>query len=184
MKRYIIFDFDRTIGTLIVDWHDWRKEIFNLITKEFNQNANLLPEQIKHAGQNDLIKKYGAEFREKLNKINEIAETNLVTDFVANKPILDFIQNTERILYCWSSNSRATLDRYMHKLGIKNKFKKIISREDVFLLKPDTEGFKYIYTPGARKKDYVFIGDSDVDKDTAEACGIEFLHVDDFRLEA
>lgn len=69
-------------------------------------------------------------------------------------------------------------------MGITDHFKKVISREDVYLLKPDNEGFKYIYEGGTALDKYLFIGDSDADRIAAEKSGIKFLHIDNFDLKS
>lgn len=182
MNKIIIFDFDRTIGTLVIDWTEWRKQIKDLIL-EFDQESSLGLEQIRHANQNDLIEKYGSDFRNRLNEINEQVELSLVSDFVVNQKLLDYIKATKNELYCWSSNSRKTLDKYFEEMNISNRFKKIISREDVYLLKPNNEGFQYIHESDKPLDKYLFIGDSNADQTAAEKSGIKFLHVDNFDLK-
>lgn len=183
MTEIIIFDFDGTIGTLVIDWTSWRNDIKDLI-HEFDPDTHVALESIRHANQNDLIQKYGAEFREKLNTVNEHSELNLVTAFNVNKSILDFINNTNKKLYCWSSNSRKTLEKHLGEVGILGRFEKIISRENTYLLKPDNEGFKFIYNPEIPKEAYLLVGDLDTDRVAAQRSGIDFLHVDDFSLKA
>lgn len=179
MEQTVIFDFDRTIGTLVIDWTDWKKQIKDLIL-EFDKESSLDLEQIRHSNQNDFIKRHGPNFRDRLNEINERAELTLVSDFVVNKKILDYINRTENELYCWSSNSRKTLDKYFKEMNIYNSFQNIISREDVYLLKPDNEGFQYIHEESKSLDDYLLIGDSDADRIAAIKCGIKFIHVDEF----
>ena len=182
MYKVIIFDFDRTIGTLVVDWTTWRKSIKDLVL-EFEPDSDIKLEDIKHANQNELIQKYGSEFRERLNRINEQSELTLVTNFVVNKAVLDYIKNTDSQLYCWSSNSRKTLNKYFSEMGVIDRFKKIISREDTNLLKPDNEGFKLIYDHEVPLEQYLFVGDSEADKVAAEKSEISFMHIDDFDLK-
>lgn len=99
MNKIIIFDFDRTVGTLVIDWTEWRKQIKDLIL-EFDQGSNLELEQIRHANQNDLIQQYGSDFRDKLNQINEQVELTMVSDFIVNQMVLDYIKTTESELHC------------------------------------------------------------------------------------
>ncbi len=183
MNKIVIFDFDGTIGTLVVNWTEWRKDIKDLIYNlEPDSNINL--EDIRHANQNDLIKKYGSEFRKGLNKINEHSEQVLVTDFIVNQKVLDYIKSTDNELYCWSSNSRKTLNKYLTEVGVINRFKNIVSREDTYFLKPDNEGFRFIKDQDVPLKEYLFVGDSDVDKVAAKESGIDFMHVVNFNLRA
>ena len=111
MDKVIIFDFDRTIGTLIIDWTEWRKDIRGLIY-EFEPESDINLEDIRHTNQNDLIEKYGTKFRESLNQINEHSEQVLVTDFILNQKILGLI---------WTTSSKQTSTRYHHTLGLKSK---------------------------------------------------------------
>jgi phosphoglycolate phosphatase-like HAD superfamily hydrolase len=182
MYKVIIFDFDRTIGTLVVDWTNWRKNIKDLVL-ELEPDSDIKLEDIKHSNQNGLILKYGSEFRERLNHINEQSEQTLVTNFLVNKAVLDYIKSTDSELYCWSSNSKKTLNKYLAEIGVIDRFKKIISREDTNLLKPDNEGFKLIHNQEVPLEQYLFVGDSDADKVAAEKSGIIFMHIDDFALE-
>lgn len=177
MSHVIIFDFDKTIGTLVVDWDVWRKHVWDLVA-ELDSRTKLDVSDIKHAVQNELILKYGDNFKKKLNKINEKYEENCVTEFIVNQKVLHFIKNTDCDLYCWSSNSRKTIEKYLAEIGIVHVFKKIVSREDTQLLKPSTEGFKYIYDDTFSNEQYTFIGDSVVDEEAADSLGINFIHVD------
>ena len=176
MIKIIIFDFDRTIGTLVVEWDDWRQDIKKLI-QVFDPDTNIELLDIRHTKQNDLIQKYGTEFREQLNQINQQFELTRVTDFTINKPVLDFIKSTDKELYCWSSNSRKTLEKYLGEMGIISRFEKIVSRDETYLMKPDNEGFGFIYDPEVSKEEYLFVGDSEADKVVAEKSGITFMHV-------
>lgn len=176
-KKVIIFDFDGTIGTLLTDWNEWRRQFETLVLK-FDKNTEVETVNIMYDAQNAFVKKYGAEFRDKLNQVCENIEDDFTTGFVVNEDVLSFINQTDKELYCWSSNSRKTLEKYFLELGILDKFKKVISRDETFLLKPENEGFDYIYDSKIPKEKYLFIGNSETDKGAAEKSGIEFLNID------
>ncbi len=178
-EGHVIFDFDLTICSLVTDWVEWRKGVWKLV-KEFDPSSNYEVEQIRHATQNDLIHKYGLVFKAQLDKANEELELKYIEGFLPNEKVVDFIRTTDKNLYVWSSNSRATVVKHLQALGIEDKFQKIVAREHVHLLKPSPEGFSLIYSPHNMLKEYVLVGDSASDANAALNAGIRFLQVDSF----
>lgn len=173
-EKILIFDFDRTIGTLITDWDKWRKGVLKIIN-EFDPNPDISVENVKHGDQNHYIEKYGKEFRLRLNEFNQEYEAEEVVDFVLNEELIDFIKGTDVNLCIWSSNSHKTVEKYLDELNILEKFEIIISRDEVFYLKPDTEGFSLIKKEDIPLDTYILIGDSLSDKHAAENVGITFV---------
>lgn len=173
----IIFDFDLTIGRLVTDWVEWRKGVLALVNK-FDPSFSYEIQQITHATQNDLILKYGPVFKKELDDLNEELERSSIDSFVPNEKVVAFIQSTDKNLHLWSSNSRATVSKYLEPLGIEKKFEIIVTHEDVNLLKPDPEGFSLIYNPQNAIDEYVLVGDNESDARAALNSGIRFVHID------
>ncbi len=85
-------------------------------------------------------------------------------------------RSNESKRYVWSSNSTKTLERYLKELGISNLFDGVVSRDDVYFIKPDPEGFSLI-DDGTSVGKYLFYGDSQFDKDAARALDVDYVDV-------
>ena len=73
----------------------------------------------------------------------------------------------------------------LEHLGLRRLFDQIVTVVDVARPKPDPEGVQLILSRlGAKRTEAVFIGDSDVDRETALAAGVDFWSYRDPRLEA
>ena len=59
-------------------------------------------------------------------------------------------------------------------------FQKVITRDDVYYIKPEIDGFKLIHTNNNLKNGYLLIGDSIFDKQAADTIGIDFFRVNYF----
>lgn len=177
-KTDIIFDFDGTICDIVMDWTHWHMGVGSIF-QSFDQNFDLhLKGQYVHTYQNDFFKKYGKKLQEKVTAFSTHYEEKNVTGFDINRKALDFIKNTTQNLYIWSSNSTPTILKFLEQHNIKHKFKKIISRQDTFFIKPDPEGFLNIFDNTTKDK-YFFIGDSSFDRDAAKSADIDFLDIKD-----
>ncbi len=176
-KDIYIFDFDKSICTLDTDWEIWRTMCLSVIKKYDPSTDDDFV--VKHSIQNDLFKKYGKEFKKDFDEQNKLFEVNQIKVCIPNTKILNLIESLEdKDLYIWSSNSRETVVKYLEELGILNKFKKIITREDVSFIKPEPEGFEYIKEGVPDKSKVIFIGDDTVDEKAASASGIDYFNVE------
>lgn len=186
-KTHLIFDFDETLLELVLPWEDAIKGIKNeLIALDKEMYKSYYEKGVSSLSllQNQYVSRFG---KKALNIIikNEIEfETRNLKGVIPNKKLLEFIKNLpSHKLFIWSSNARPTIEKLLKSYGIFDKFEKIISREDVELLKPEIDGFKLLYDAKIPKKKYLFIGNSDFDKLAAEKVGIDFYLIDFFNVK-
>jgi HAD superfamily hydrolase (TIGR01549 family) len=176
-KTHLIFDFDETIGTLIIDWSGVRNEVKKIIREyesDFDYDFNTRTVTVC----NEYVKKYGKEIRDKFRKLTEDYENKYVTGLDVNQEVLDIIKNSsKKIKYIWSSNSRKIIIRFLTELSIENQFEKIITKDEVDFLKPKPDGFELIYDGVTPKEKYLMIGDSDADQGASIASDIDFYRV-------
>lgn len=184
-KTRLIIDFDETIIKLDLPWENAirriREQLISLdskICKEYELSKLTLSEL-----QNAYVQKFGYKAL-KLFLINSKQfENEELKGYRKNKDLIDFIKDTnDFIMLLWSSNSGSTITRVLQELDIFNKFKKIVSREDVRLLKPYAEGFDKLHEKNISKKEYLLIGDSKHDKAAAEKAGVDFYLEDYFKV--
>src|SRR3989344_7011500 len=179
-KTHLIFDFDETLIKLILPWEKAiekiRKELASLdetICKDYEQGK--IPFSLL---QNKYVSLFGKKALDLLIK-NEIEfEKNCLEGVIVNKELIDFVKNLSgRELLIWSSNTKPTINKFLRERKVFEKFKKIVSREDVKLLKPEIDGFNLLYDSKVSKKNYLFIGDSKFDRVAAKSAGIDFYFV-------
>jgi len=94
--------------------------------------------------------------------------------------LVDFIKENRDnyVFHIWTSNNRKTLEPVMKDLPVADVFSKIVTKEEVNLLKPSPDGFKVIFDPKKDQlDDFLMIGDSDQDEGAAKNAGIDFFPV-------
>lgn len=182
-KTHLIFDFDETLVKLILPWEIWHSKI--------NEKLNNLDKKILKdylSGKIDLstlqnlyIQKFGKDAKELIIKNAHDFESSTLKGNFPNPELIDFIKNNNlHKMFVWSSNTRITVHKILDQHQIKNRFKKIITRQDVDLLKPYIEGFNLIHDQKIPLKNYLFIGNSEPDRIAAKAAGIDFYHISYF----
>lgn len=179
-KPNIIFDFDGTIADIIIDWDKWGDEIENILREyepdyKINWNSSEY-----HDIQNVFIEKYGDEVRNKLLKFCQDYEKEHTKEIIPIESVLNLIMTIKGSkLYVWSSNTENLLRQSLLKLGILYKFSRIVSRDDVYFIKPRTDGFELIKNNAAdiSISDYMFIGNSEADELAAQKLDMEYVDV-------
>jgi len=177
-------DFDNTILKLDIDWLDYINKIRNvlpIVNEQFFKKA--LKEKTSPVNylQNLYIKAYGDEILSFFINFSSEFESKNIKNFVPNNNLISFIKkHPEYVFYIWSANTLKTIKKYLRKVSILDKFAKIACRDNLKFVKPDPEGFLFLYNPNQHKKDYLFIGDSDSDKKAARKAGIDFFLIDYF----
>jgi phosphoglycolate phosphatase len=174
-KKHIIFDFDETLCTLLIDWEPWRKDFQKL----FFSYGDKAEEKGFALMQNKYIEKYGEEMREKILDINYQNEKKFYNGYAPHKEILSFLPELHDLfqLYIWTSNDKRTVMPIFSSLKIEKFFKKIITRNDVKFIKPEPDGFFLINENKYPKSEYLLIGDSESDSSAAESAGIDFINI-------
>lgn len=183
-KKYLIFDFDRTLAKMEIDWSEWHPGI-SQVYAEFDPNHGYEQGKNPHEYHNRLVKNHGIKLKQKLKKFNQVYEQQYLTGFTPNSELIDFVRNnTTHTLFVYSSNSRSTVLKGLEVLGIAEKFQQIISQDDVTYVKPDPEGFYLIPNFADHKAEFLMIGDSNADRGAAAAAGVDFLECNVFEKYA
>ncbi|MBP9816393.1 HAD-IA family hydrolase [Candidatus Woesebacteria bacterium] len=184
-KKFLIFDLDETILKLRLPWSVYTEPIkekllsidLNILDKLYKKQISLSELQNEYVkkdrGMIDFFKTYNQSFESQL------------PGYDANPAVINFIKNdTSHTLFIWSSNCAPTVKKVLTEESILGKFRTLVTRTDVDLIKPNPEGFSHIYKEGTDLKDYLFIGDNIADKQASESVGIDFFEVNYFRLIA
>jgi HAD superfamily hydrolase (TIGR01549 family) len=182
-KTHLIFDFDKTLFKIIIDWDKYfdniENELIHYDKKLFNNYQNGLVSWCDM--QNLYIDRYGPEMRKMICINNIQSENSLITDAIPNISLLNLIKSNDKLfLSIWSSNTKISIQNILRKYHILDKFDKIICRDDLKYLKPNPEGFSKIYQPKTTLDKYLFIGDSINDSNAALNCKIDFYKISYF----
>lgn len=183
LKTHLIFDFDKTLFKLILDWDRY----FNFIENELIRIDKSIfwkyrGDEISWSEmQNLYISQYGTEVQKLIYQNNIKAETKLLTGIKVNKELIDFIKEPSSYkMFIWSSNVKPVISKILRNYGLLGKFNKIVGRLDLVLLKPEPEGFEKICEPNISRDKYLMIGNSLADKEAAKRIGIDLFLVDYF----
>jgi len=184
LKTHLIFDFDMTLVKLVLPWKYRLEGIKNDLIQ---MNKSIIEQYQSHSISLSVLQNlYIAEFKTKAKKIicesGAIFEMDKLQDVIINKELIEFIKNNEHYrFFLWSSNTKAIIEKVLEQNRIMNMFEKIICREDVNLIKPEIEGFKYLIRDvDVPLNRYLLIGNIPDDEITAYRIGIDFIPVDYF----
>ncbi len=177
-KTHLIFDFDETLFQLILPWEKWEEnikdELINLDKEIYD--AYIEKKIDLNSLQNRYVLKFGNKARQLMNEANIDFETKYFKDVVVNKELLKFVREVKNYkMYIWSANTKYVIEKVLKLYGIENKFAKLVTRLEVDMLKPDPEGFRNIYDSKISKDKYLFVGDSNNDKNAARNSEIDFF---------
>jgi FMN phosphatase YigB (HAD superfamily) len=180
-KKYIIFDFDRTIATVNVNWANWHMGAGNIYQKyEPNFKLHLLGKKIYHL-QNEMFKKYGQNFKTEIDLFTrkfEATEVNGIEPISKTIKLINDMYEVDNKLYIWSSNDTDLVNKSLKELNLYDKFEFIVTRDMVAYLKPETSGFdKYLRNFDSDLGKFLMVGDSGSDRDAAKNCKIDYLDV-------
>lgn len=186
MKKYntIIFDFDGTlIYTLedIADSVNYTMRKFNLKEKSINEIRNLVGD-----GSYRLIELCVRDGQNNVN-FNEIFNTYKNHYYKNYKNKTKPYDNVKLLLKTLNekgyklgvvSNKYDDLVKYLTKLYFENLIPVAIGESDVIRKKPSTDGIlEALKQLGSLKEESIYIGDSDVDIQTAKNVGMDFISV-------
>ncbi len=184
-KKFLIFDLDETILKLRLPWQEYLDPIKEKLT---SVDADILERRNrKQISLSELQNEYARKGKDMIGFIKEYNENfeSQLKNYDTNPTMINFVKNdTEHIMYLWSSNCETTVKNVLSKEGILDKFKVLVTRNSVDFIKPNPEGFSHVYQEGTDLKDYLFIGDSIADRQASQSIGIDFFEVNYFRLIA
>ena len=168
---------------MVIDWDKWEvgapeklKELDKRIFDDYVKRKINLSDL-----QNEYIKKYGEEVKNLIIKYNENFEKKAERFDVNEKLVSDIRKLTDYKKFLWSSNTRGAVKGALKIAGLENTFEKIVTRNDVKMIKPYLDGFEIINSPKIDKKKYLFVGDSGSDLKATKNAGIDFFQVTYFR---
>jgi phosphoglycolate phosphatase/pyrophosphatase PpaX len=174
-KQNLIFDFDKTIAQIEIDWSDWfigAAEIF----KKYEPNHTFGPGKDPHVYYNKLVLKHGESFAQEMKRFVSRYEQENTKSFTPYEDLISFLKrDLKNDLYLFSSNAKVTVETGLKSLGLQNTFEKLITRDDVIQVKPSSEGFYLIPELENNKEQFLMIGDSNSDEFAAKEANIDFL---------
>jgi phosphoglycolate phosphatase-like HAD superfamily hydrolase len=174
-KKYFVFDFDRTLAKMEIDWTDWHKGIANIYAK-YDIDHGYVEGKDPHIYHNQLIKKFGTPLLEEAQNFNREYEAKNLTSLTPNTELIQFINNNPtQTFYVYSSNARPTVVKGLTELGIFDDITSIVSKDEVKFVKPNPEGFTLFEKFVGNENLFLMIGDSNSDRGAAHSAGIDFL---------
>lgn len=182
-KDHLILDFGNTLFFHDFDWAQLQTILENYV-QSFTHNHSIFKTQSINQICNDLAHTYGPEVKEHLDQLWSEFELAHADNLKPNQALLNFITaNQHSYRYSvWSSNSLPLIETTFQIYNLRSLFSRIISRNDVYHLKPNPEGFEKINQQNLNLKQYLFIGDSPEDEAAAKNCSIDFIAVDDLGI--
>lgn len=187
-KKYLIFDFDKTLFELHLPWGEYLENIYALL-KAYDADF-FTKEAISNETNYQLINKFTREFGSEPRDITlayakkfEVEKLTGVSPCEAQLAFLD-AQHTNYDLFVWTSNCTTTIEPILKEKGYHSMFKHIIGRDSVTYCKPDPDGFNQIkeyvvehIDSNAKLEDFLMIGDSNSDEGAAYHANIDFFRV-------
>ncbi len=182
-KQYIIFDFDKTLFHIQLDWENYFDDIKEML---ISNNADILKQyELENISwsemQNMYVSQYGDSLKDIICENNKRAEKKLFRGVIANEPLLEELtQIPNCTFYIWSSNVKELIEQVLLEYNIRHLFSKIISRSEVSFLKPKPEGFTLINSNNYKPAEFLFVGDSIADEQAAAILDIDFYKIEYF----
>ena len=177
-KEHLIFDLDKTLAKLLINWTNWGQGVTQVLAKydpDFESQSGPKVYNIV----NLFIDRFGTPARDDLFAFQERFEHKNYYGLDINQFLVNFVKKDQAYhKYLYTSQTRLTTYKALDQLGLNYKFEKVVTRNDVKKLKPDPDGFKLIYDRNTDKSSYLMIGDSQADKGLAENANIDFFKVD------
>lgn len=175
VKTNIVFDFDKTIAQMEIDWSGWHDGV-SKIYDQYEKDHGYVKGKDPHRYYNSLALKHGDKLIKEIQKFVSDYEQDNIKGFTPFPDLVELIKcNKHNVLHIYSSNARRTVENGLRELGILDSFTQIITRDDVNLIKPNPEGFFLLKDFSETKDDYLMVGDSNGDEEVARSTGVEFL---------
>ncbi len=185
-KTNLIFDFDKTIAQLEIDWSDWHTGVAEIYSK-YEKNHGYSQGEDPHQYYNALVDRHGENLVDDVRKFVSMYEKKRVFEFTPYVELVNFIKKVHSNssdssikMFVFSSNARNTIETGLKKLQIFEAFSQLVTRDDVFKVKPDPEGFHLFDQFDQQKNTFLLIGDSNADRSAAKQAGISFLQCSHF----
>ncbi len=183
--RKIVFDLDETLTILNLPWQEWIDEVAQMLPEK--RVAEFLT-TVEGQG-----RPWGAVINEQIAEVPTFYDRFLAvcaafeqkyfshTPYQALVDALPALKGEDRQFYIWTANTRATVERALREMGIRDLFDGIVAREDVRYGKPDKEAWQHILEFDEDLTGVLLVGDSKNDEASARAAGIAFFKITHFK---
>lgn len=184
-KKHLIFDFDDTLVSLLIDWSTLRDKFFAFAFSIDPQLVSTIPNVSGAANTlyNQLLLHHSAQVKRQVDEFLQNYELSHYAGYRSNQMLLEFLRDNHAryAISLWTSNQRKTVELVLGDLNIGRYFTTIITANEVKQTKPNSAGFQLIFQPQSQQKiDYLMIGDSVHDAGAAMNAGIDFFKVEKF----
>jgi len=183
-KTHLIFDFDETLFWLVLDWDRFfeamEKELAPIDRKLYD---DLAAQKRSLSGTlNAYVETYGNKAKQIITSMSVRFEQEHLLRVVPNPELVDFVAaNREKYrMSIWTSNTSRIVEKVLEEHGLSSVFTRVASQLEVTMLKPYTDGFRYLAQSGVPLARYLMIGNSSADEEAAKASGIDYFHIDYF----
>ena len=167
--KFIILDFDGTICNLSVDWTSLKNELILEFDDKYHFPNKKLMSMFNFINDND-----------DRSRALSIIEKYEIPDGKVNYSEFNYqLMNEASEFIVISNNLTSTINQVLTLEDQINKVKIIYGIDKVTQSKPSKEMFDEVlkYCQDADLKNYLYIGDSEVDKQFAHNCGIDFINI-------
>lgn len=171
--KHILLDFDGTIVNLEVDWKKLKNVLFETYHLKHGIKDSRLMKIIPRLFEN------ASDRTETLKLIEQFEQpNNLPTYKLIKSNLLNIIGN----FYIISNNLSSTISKVLKDLELTDRCMGISGIDNVIMPKPDKTAFDNTFDLVKDKnlKNYVYIGDSDIDFKFANNLGIDFININSF----
>jgi phosphoglycolate phosphatase-like HAD superfamily hydrolase len=188
----VIFDFDATLFLLKLPWEEYLAETHRLVRDHDEVAYDALVNEHQHADKivNAFVKAHGPAVLEKTLPYSRKFETERLTGVLKNEVLLGTVRtllgDSRYDIFIWTSNCRATVEPILQRHGMLSQLKRVVTKDDVTLTKPEPNGFalmseyyQHSGQPVPALDTWLMVGDSSADKGAAAAAGIDFFVVED-----
>lgn len=178
--RHIVCDLDGTITQLNLPWDKGLEMLYgrvpDLIRKDLQQG-------FRRGDPYGVVLNSAVERHEAFLPVLLAWSHDFEAQLISQKPYIDLVTALQsyvdegRRVSIWTSNTRQAAHWALDQIGILSHCYAIVTRDDVRLLKPSSEGWRHIYDGGALHE-YLFVGDSPNDELAAADIGIDYFAVE------
>ena len=172
----IVFDFDKTIASLPIDWANEREKFKEFSKEKFGYifNENLRVDEMEFVLFRNFpeMKKTILEFRIQL-------ESSCITNVLPNDKLIESISVINNNKFIISNNLHSTIMHCLNLYNISNKFIHVVGVDTYFSPKPCIDSWVNLKSKFNLKESYtLFVGDSpDTDAKFANNCGLTYFQI-------
>ncbi len=174
---YLAFDFDSTIVTMDVDWGQVRQDLLNFLRNNYQFDGDSYP---IHQMIDVASEKHGPEVKQEAQILMQKHENNC--SFTNNQPLVNYLLQTDQPWAILSNNCASTIERILKDISLQPSL--TLAFEDIAQFKPHPDGIQIILDHfSIQPNSLIFSGDKITDQQTAEACQVSFVYVQDLPQE-